>query len=73
MNKKKSTYEIVAYDKDADVYVRIATIHHDLPLAIELANRASELQLKRTNGEPFDWIEVITPYAGVLHHLVECK
>ena len=73
MHKKKSTYEIVAYDKDADVYVRLATIHYDLPLAIELANRASELKLKRTNEEPFDWIEVITPYVGVLHHLVECK
>jgi hypothetical protein len=73
MHKKKCTYDIVAYDKDADVYVRIATIHHDISLAIACADRASELHLKRSNGEPFDWIEVITPYAGVRHYLVPCK
>lgn len=73
MHKKKYTYDIVAYDKDADVYVRIATIHHDISLAIACADRASELHLKRSNGEPFDWIEVVNPYTDIRHYLVPCK
>jgi len=71
--RHKTTYDIVAYDKDADVYVRIATIYYSLSLAIACADRASELRLKRSNGEPFDWIEVITPHANVMHYQVPCK
>ena len=72
MTQSEKAYMIVGYDKDADVYVRIATIYDELPVAISVADHMATLGLKRLNGERFDWLEVVTPYEGIRHHVAQC-
>lgn len=61
-------YTIVGYDKDNDVY---EVLDDDYLLSLEaemeareLAKRASAGDLRRENGEPFDWIEIFYDYHG---------
>ena len=65
-------YEIVGYDKDADVYVRLALIYSDLHVAISIANHIATLGLRRFGGDHYDWVEVITQHEGVSHHVIQC-
>ena len=70
----KKPYTIVGYDKDSDVYVRLATVYMELQPAIQISDYISTLNMRRkTNDEPFDWIEVITEYQDICHHVSPCK
>ena len=72
MVQAEKSYAIVGYDKDADVYVRLATIYNDLLAAISVANHMATLGLKRRNGDQFDWLEVITEHKDLIHHVAQC-
>ena len=70
---KKKHYRIVGYDKDADVYVRLVNVHMPLNIAISIADHMASLSPKReSNGEPFDWLEVVTELEGICHHVAPC-
>lgn len=67
------TYVIVGYDKDADVYVRLATIHDGLTTATKIATCMATMGLKRkSNAELFDWIEVLGEFENVRHIVIPC-
>lgn len=58
----KGFYTVVGYDKDNDVYVE----YEDYDLSVEAEYHAKQLkklldkgELRRENGEPIDWIEVV--------------
>lgn len=71
-NKPKH-YRIIGYDKDADVYVRLINVHMPLDVAISIADHVASLGPKRSsNGEPFDWLEVVTELEGIQHYVVQC-
>lgn len=71
--KKHEYYNIVGYDKDADVYVRLINVHMPLNFAVSIADHVASLSPKReSNGEPFDWLEVITELEGIRHHVAPC-
>lgn len=72
MDCTKGPYTILGYDKDADVYVRLATIYDGLPVAISVADHMATLALKRMNGDNFDWIEVVAPHKDIRHHVAQC-
>ena len=65
----KEQYAIVGYDKDADVYVRLAVVYDNLLTAISVADHMAKLGLKRRNGDPFDWLEVINEHEDLLYHI----
>lgn len=70
---KKKHYRIVGYDKDADVYVRLVNVHMSLDAAVSIADHVASLSPKReSNGEPFDWLEVVTELEGICHHVAPC-
>ena len=66
-------YTIVAYDKDGDVYVRLATVYRDYNVATLAADFMATLGLKRLNGEPYDWIEVVDPHDDSVHYYAQCE
>ncbi len=71
---KPKHYQILGYDKDADVYVRLINVHMPLDIAISIANHVASLVPKRqSNGQPFDWLEVVTELEDVRHHVVQCN
>lgn len=72
MSSRPTAYVILGYDKDADVYVRLAYWYGDVGTAKSVAAHLATLSLKRNNGEPFDWIEVGEEYSGVRHYVVPC-
>ena len=66
-------YEIVGYDKDADVYIRLALIYSDLSVAISTADYMATLGLRRFGGDRYDWLEVITKHEDIRHYVVQCE
>ena len=71
---KPKHYRILGYDKDADAYVRLINVHMPLDVAISIANHVATLDPKRvSNGEPFDWLEVVTEHEGARHYVVQCS
>lgn len=72
MSSRPTAYVILGYDKDADVYVRLAYWYGDVEIAKSVAKHLATLSLNRTNGEPFDWIEVGEEYSGVRHCAYSC-
>lgn len=72
-NRTKGPYIICGYDKDSDLYVRLATVYDELPVAISVADHMATLGLRRkTTNEPFDWIEVGTDHSCDRHHVAPC-
>lgn len=62
------TYTIVGYDKDNDVY---EVLDDDYSLSIEAEIEARKFvslmnngNLRRNNGESFDWVEIYHDYNG---------
>lgn len=58
----KGFYTVVGYDKDNDVYVE----YESYDLSAEAEYHAKQLkklldkgELRRENGEPIDWIEIV--------------
>lgn len=72
MLSRFTAYAILGYDKDADVYIQLAYLHGDIENAKSIAKYLSTLSLKRANGEPFDWIEVVEEYSGVRYGVYPC-
>lgn len=71
--KKPKHYRIIGYDKDADVYIRLVNVHMPLDVAISVADHIASLGPKReSNGEPFDWIEVVSELGDIRHHVAPC-
>lgn len=71
---QNTPYVIVGYDKDSDVYIRLAVIYDSLDAAIKVADCMATLGLKRkSNDEPFDWLEVITEHKDIQHYVVQCN
>lgn len=66
-------YSILGYEKDGDVYVRLANVYHGLDTATKIANCMSAMNLRRkSNNEAFDWIEVVEEYKDIRHHIIPC-
>ncbi len=58
----KGFYTVVGYDKDNDVYVEYGDYHRQIEAehhARELADLVYRDKLRRENGEPIDWIEIV--------------
>lgn len=73
MAGETTIYTIVGYDKDADVYVRLANVYDGLNTATKIANCMSTMNLRRkSNNEPYDWIEVVEEYKDIRHHVAPC-
>lgn len=72
MSSGLTAYVILGYDKDADVYIRLAYWYSDIEIAKNIAKYLSTLSLRRANGEPFDWIEVEEEYSGIRHCIYQC-
>jgi hypothetical protein len=67
-------YTIIGYDKDNDVY---EVLDSDYLLSLEaemeakeMAKRAEAGELRRANGEPFDWIEIYFDWNGEYETMV---
>lgn len=68
-----AVYAILGYDKDADTYVRLANVFDGLNTATKIANSMATMYLRRkSNNEPYDWIEVVEEYKDIRHHVVQC-
>lgn len=67
-----TAYAILGYDKDADIYIQLAYLHGDIENAKSIAKYLANLSLKRINGEPFDWIEVVEEYSGIRCGVYSC-
>lgn len=72
MSSRPTAYAIFGYDKDADNYIQLAYWYGDIKTAKSIAKYLATLSLKRTNGEPFDWIEVGEEYSGVRYCAYPC-
>lgn len=73
MAGETTVYTILGYDKDADVYVRLANVYDGLNTATKIANSMAIMNLRRkSNNEPYDWIEVVEEYKDIRHHVVPC-
>lgn len=71
----KPPFIILGYDKDADVYIRLITVHY---LSFEetknLAMHIGSIGVRREKtGEPFDWLEVIKPNTDNSLFTVPCE
>lgn len=72
-DKTEKVYIIVGYDKDADVYVRLATVYSGLLVANSIADHIATLGLRRRDGDCYDWIEVIAPHEDTRYHVAQCQ
>lgn len=73
MAGETTVYTILGYEKDGDVYVRLANVYHGLEVAIRIADYMSAMNIRRkSNNEPFDWIEVVEEYKDIRHYVVQC-
>ena len=73
MAGETTVYTILGYDKDADVYVCLAIVYDGLNTAIKIANCTATMYLrKKSNNEPYDWIEVVEEHKDIRHHVVQC-
>lgn len=72
MSSRPTAYAILGYNKDADVYIRLTYWHGDVEIAKSIAKYLATLSLKRTDGEPFDWIEVGEEYSSIRYCAYPC-
>ena len=72
MPSRPTAYVILGYDKDADIYVRLAYWYGDVDIAKSVAEHLATLSLRRKTGEPFDWIEAGEEYSGIRHCVCPC-
>ena len=66
-------YGVYGYDKDSDAYVHLLSGYVDLQTMIKVADYMATLCLKRkSNNEPFDWLEVRGGGSGKRYHVAPC-
>lgn len=73
MSSRPGLYSIYGYDKDDDVYELIGYEYENVDMAIEAAKYiAGTSPIRESNGQPFDWIEVIHTDSGVRQYVLPC-